>query len=113
MAPWGDTKLFFCILFITCCCYCTVTFAQMPMDCCLSVKNRTIDKQVVAGYRRQYSGQGCSIDAMIFVTRRGRKLCVPHDKPWVQDLVKHVIFLEKYCKKHNYKADRCVGVPHQ
>ncbi|KAA8578809.1 hypothetical protein FQN60_017925 [Etheostoma spectabile] len=96
MAPWGDAKFFFCILFITCC---TVTLAQIPMDCCLSVSHKTIDKSRVADYRRQISGRGCSIDAMIFVTRRGMKLCVSADKPWIQEVVKH--------------GKRCLGVKHE
>ncbi|XP_032362773.1 C-C motif chemokine 19a.1 [Etheostoma spectabile] len=110
MAPWGDAKFFFCILFITCC---TVTLAQIPMDCCLSVSHKTIDKSRVADYRRQISGRGCSIDAMIFVTRRGMKLCVSADKPWIQEVVKHVDTLKNICKKHHYKGKRCLGVKHE
>ncbi|KAL3062407.1 hypothetical protein OYC64_002255 [Pagothenia borchgrevinki] len=109
MAPWGDTKLFFCILFITCCC-CTVTFAQIPMDCCLSVNHKPIERRIVVDYRLQISGQGCSIDAMILVARGGRKLCVPTDEPWVQRVVKHVEALKKFCKKQQYKKKVCTGV---
>ncbi|XP_031161785.1 C-C motif chemokine 19a.1 [Sander lucioperca] len=109
MAPWGDAKLFFCILFITCCC-CTVTLAQIPMDCCLSVSDRPFEKARVVDYRRQISGHGCSIDAMIFVTRRSKKLCVPADKQWIQEVVKHVDTLKKICKKHHYKGKLCTGV---
>ncbi|XP_010778765.1 C-C motif chemokine 19-like [Notothenia coriiceps] len=109
MAPGGDTKLFFCILFITCCC-CTVTFAQIPMDCCLSVNPKAIDNRIVVDYRQQISGHGCSINAMILVTRAGRKLCVPVDEPWVQRVVKHVKVLRKFCKKQQYKRTVCTGV---
>ncbi|XP_070760663.1 eotaxin-like [Enoplosus armatus] len=109
MSPRGDAKLFFCILFIACCC--TVTLAQIPMDCCLNVKNKTIAKSAFGDYRQQIKGQGCSLSAMILVTRRGdKKLCVPDNEPWVQEVVKHVDFLKKYCKKHNYKGNRCLGV---
>ncbi|XP_042371722.1 C-C motif chemokine 21-like [Plectropomus leopardus] len=80
------------------------------MDCCLSVANKTIDKPKVADYRRQISGQGCSIDAMIFVTRFDRKLCAPADELWVEELVKHVDSLKKYCKKHHYMGKRCFKV---
>ncbi|XP_068576948.1 monocyte chemotactic protein 1B-like [Cebidichthys violaceus] len=105
MALWGDTKLFFCLLFITCCC--TVTLAQIPMDCCLSVVNKTVHKQRIIDYRQQIRGQGCSIDAMILLTRGGKTLCVTAGEPWIQDVVRHVDALGKYCKKHNYKPKRC------
>ncbi|XP_070821000.1 C-C motif chemokine 19-like [Chaetodon trifascialis] len=111
MAPWGDAKLFFCILFITCCC--TVTLGQMTMDCCLTVKNKTVEKAAIADHRRQISGQGCSLDAMILVTRRGIKLCVPADEPWVHDVVKHVDSVKRHCQKNNYKGKRCFGVRRQ
>ncbi|XP_073322410.1 C-C motif chemokine 19a.1 [Pagrus major] len=108
MAPWGDAKLFFCILFITCCC--TVTLAQVPMDCCLSVKNQTIPNRLAANYRRQFSGQGCTLDATVLVTRNNMKLCVPAGEPWVLIVMKHVDSLRKHCKETNYKGKRCTGV---
>ncbi|XP_041642635.1 C-C motif chemokine 19a.1 [Cheilinus undulatus] len=113
MALWGDTKLFFCILFISFCC-CTLTLAEVPVDCCLSVvEDRQVHKSTVADFRKQISGHGCSIDATILVTRRGRELCVPPNETWVQEVEDHVINLKKYCKKHNYKRNRCFGVRHE
>ncbi|XP_041793073.1 C-C motif chemokine 19-like [Chelmon rostratus] len=107
MAQWGDAKLFLCILFFTCC---TVTLAQMPMDCCLAVKNKTIDKYAIADYGRQINGQGCSLDATILVTRRDKKLCVPADELWVHEVVRHVDSLKRHCKKNKYKGRRCFGL---
>ncbi|KAM8760006.1 eotaxin-like [Acanthopagrus schlegelii] len=108
MAPWGDAKLFFCILFIACCC--TVTLAQVPMDCCLSVRNQTISQRLVANYHRQASGQGCTLDATILVTRNDFKLCVPAGELWVLNVMKHVDSLRKHCKDFKYKSKRCTGV---
>ncbi|XP_040899092.1 C-C motif chemokine 3-like [Toxotes jaculatrix] len=107
MAPRGDAKLFFCSLLITC--YCSVTMAQMAMDCCLTVANKTIEKQFIADYYQQTSGRGCSIDATILVTRRERTLCAPPGEFWVQEVVKHVENLKKACKK-NRKLIRCKGM---
>ncbi|XP_023270125.1 C-C motif chemokine 8-like [Seriola lalandi dorsalis] len=107
MAPWGDAKLFFCILFITCCC--TVTLAQIPLDCCLTVKNKVVDKKAIVDYRQQVRGMGCAIDATVLIGRRGKTLCVPPHEPWVKDVVKHVDHLKKVCKKNN-KTNRCNGV---
>ncbi|XP_026176467.1 C-C motif chemokine 19-like [Mastacembelus armatus] len=108
MALWGDTKLFFCILFITCCC--TVTLAQVPSDCCLSVKDKRIDTGLFADYRHQIGGQGCAIDATILVTRRGRKLCAPANEPWVHKVMTHVDRLKSDCQKNNYMGRRCNGI---
>ncbi|XP_060894222.1 C-C motif chemokine 19a.1 [Labrus mixtus] len=109
MAPWGDAKLFFCLLFITCCC--TVTLAEIPVDCCLMVvRDRTVPKAAIADIRKQISGQGCSIDATILVTRRGHELCVAPNVQWVQEVEKHVESLKNFCKKKNYKGPRCFGV---
>ncbi|GLD61444.1 C-C motif chemokine 19-like protein, partial [Lates japonicus] len=106
MAPWCDAKLVFCFLLITCCC--TVVLGQMAMDCCLTVKNKTIEQQLIVNYYQQSSGQGCAIDAMILVTRRGRNLCVPVDVPWVHRVVNHVNQLRKECKK-KFQKSRCNG----
>ncbi|KAK5623305.1 hypothetical protein CRENBAI_016182 [Crenichthys baileyi] len=107
MAPWGDAKLFFCILFIFCCS--TVTVAQIPIDCCLSVTSKQIDRRFVVDYREQ--ARGCSVDATILVTRVGKKLCVPHkEQLWVQKVMNYVDHLKQRCKKENYKGNRCIGV---
>ncbi|XP_054466996.1 C-C motif chemokine 19-like [Anoplopoma fimbria] len=111
MASWGEAKLFFCLLFITCCC--TMTSAEVPRDCCLSVKNKEVKKILVVDYSRQISGGGCSIDATVLVTRGGRKLCVPADESWIQAVMKHVDHLKKRCKSVQYKGQHCKGVIHE
>ncbi|XP_008287539.1 C-C motif chemokine 19-like [Stegastes partitus] len=111
MAPWGDARLFLCILCITCCC--SVIVAQVPMDCCLRVLNKTIERHIVADYKQQIRGEGCDIAATVFVSRRGRTLCVPPNEEWVKDLMKHVDDLKEKCKKLKYKGRRCVGVKPQ
>uniref|UniRef100_A0A3B3H861 Chemokine interleukin-8-like domain-containing protein n=1 Tax=Oryzias latipes TaxID=8090 RepID=A0A3B3H861_ORYLA len=89
---------YFCMSF-------SVAMAQMPVDCCLSVKNQTIDKIVVADYYPQ--AKGCALDATILVTRRKKTLCVPHDEQWVQDVKKHVDRLKRRCKENGYKVPIC------
>uniref|UniRef100_A0A1A7WIH1 Chemokine CCL-C5a n=1 Tax=Iconisemion striatum TaxID=60296 RepID=A0A1A7WIH1_9TELE len=107
MAPWGDTKIILCIfIFITFCC--SMSLTQMPIDCCLSTKNKTINKKLVADYQDQ--AKGCSVPAMILVTRRGKKLCIPPNELWLQDVMKHVNHLKKFCKEKNFQHRRCLGV---
>ncbi|KAM4745701.1 monocyte chemotactic protein 1B-like [Anableps anableps] len=107
MTPCGDAKLCFCILFIVYCA--TVTVAQVPVDCCLSVTSKEIDKRLIADYREQ--AKGCSLEATILVTRHGKKLCAPtKEQQWVQKVMLHVDHLKKRCKMENYKGNRCFGV---
>ncbi|XP_037338301.2 C-C motif chemokine 19-like [Pungitius pungitius] len=108
MTSLGGAKLFFCILFVTYCC--TVTFSQIPSDCCLEVGNNFINKQNVVDYFHQISGHGCAIDATILVNRQDRKFCFPSDQPWVHEVVKHVVALKKHCKRHGYKPPPCKKV---
>ncbi|XP_044187962.1 eotaxin-like [Thunnus albacares] len=108
MAPWGNAKLFFCILLVTC--YCAVTLAEVAVDCCYEVSDKEVEKRAVADYRRQVGGQGCPIDAVILLTRHERKLCVSPNQPWIKGMMKHVDHLKKFCKQKNYKGIRCFGV---
>ncbi|XP_068455037.1 C-C motif chemokine 3-like [Clinocottus analis] len=93
MASTGHAKLFFCILFITCCC--TASAAQTQKVCCFSVRNQRVPRRTIADYERQISGHGCSIDAIILLTSHGRKICVPADEPWVQNVMKYVDALKE------------------
>lgn len=43
----------------------SVTLQEIPIDCCLDVANKQIDKSVVVDYREQKRGEGCAIDAMM------------------------------------------------
>ncbi|XP_053181438.1 monocyte chemotactic protein 1B-like [Scomber japonicus] len=108
MAPCGDGKLLFCVLFLSCC---IATLAQRPVDCCTDVITRTtIERRSLADYRLQFRGQGCPNDAVMFVTRRGKELCFATDLPWLNDVMKHVDDLKKGCKEGKYKYKRCFGV---
>ncbi|XP_053180942.1 C-C motif chemokine 19-like isoform X3 [Scomber japonicus] len=107
MAWCGDGKLLFCVLFLSCC---IATLAERPMMCCTGVSRTTIERLSVADYHLQVKGHGCSIDAVIFVTRRGKELCVATDSPGLSDVMRHVDYLKKFCKEKNYRHRRCFGV---
>ncbi|XP_029916409.1 C-C motif chemokine 19-like [Myripristis murdjan] len=109
MAPRCDAKLLFCVLVIACCCY-TVTEGQMVVDCCLRTSETAIDKRLVRDYKRQVLGQGCSIEAVIFETRKGIHLCAPTNRQWVDELMKHVDDLKVFCQKRKNKGNRCKGL---
>ncbi|XP_053180940.1 C-C motif chemokine 20-like isoform X1 [Scomber japonicus] len=107
MARCGDGKFLFCVLFLSCC---IATLAERLVDCCNDVHRATIERRSLADYRRQFRGQGCDIDAVIFVTRRGKELCVATDSPGLSDVMRHVDYLKKFCKEKNYRHRRCFGV---
>ncbi|XP_023992926.2 C-C motif chemokine 19a.1 [Salvelinus sp. IW2-2015] len=85
----------------------------MAMDCCLSVSQREIPRHVVIGYQPQVRGQGCSIGAVVFTTRRGLKLCAPTDPTWVTDLMNFMDRLIKKCHETNFKAKHCKKLKHK
>ncbi|XP_041760143.2 C-C motif chemokine 20 [Coregonus clupeaformis] len=100
-----STKILFSVLFLYI--FCQVTRGQMVMDCCLEVSQKEIPPRIVTGYQPQVRGQGCSIDAMVFNTRKGRNLCAPTGPAWVTDLMKHVDKLTKMCHQTNFKDRHC------
>ncbi|XP_071011980.1 C-C motif chemokine 19a.1 [Oncorhynchus clarkii lewisi] len=111
MPTVGIAKILFCVLFLYSCC--RVTQGQMVMDCCLTVSQRAIPRHVVIGYQPQVRGQGCSISAVVFTTRRGLKLCAPTDPTWVTDLMNLMDRLIKKCHETNFKAKHCKKLMHK
>ncbi|XP_067084019.1 C-C motif chemokine 19-like [Osmerus mordax] len=103
-------KLLFCGLLF---CFLTVTQGQMVVDCCLKVSDREIPRQLVRSYQHQHLGQGCSLDAVIFVTKKNRFLCATPGQPWVRDLINHVDHLTKKCRSSNFQGKRCRGLKPQ
>ncbi|XP_034152077.1 C-C motif chemokine 19a.1 isoform X1 [Esox lucius] len=104
MATMGSVKLLLCVLFL---CSSWETQGQIAMDCCLSVKHNVIPKHIVKSYQSQVRGQGCSIDAEIFITVKERKLCAPPNSPWVTELKDHTDRLIKKCPENNFKGKQC------
>ncbi|XP_013998904.2 C-C motif chemokine 20 [Salmo salar] len=105
VSTMDSAKILFSVLFL-CVCY-QVTQGQMVMDCCLEVSKKEIPQRVVTGYQPQVRGQGCSIDAVVFHTRKGHKLCAPTGPAWVTNLIKHLDKPTKMCHNTNFKGKRC------
>ncbi|KAL0979853.1 hypothetical protein UPYG_G00190690 [Umbra pygmaea] len=104
MATTGSATLLLCVVFL---CSYQVTQGQTLSDCCLTVSEKLIPKHLVIHYQSQIRSQGCNMDAMIFITRKGRKLCAPIDTAWVSELVKHVDHFTKKCKESSFKGKPC------
>ncbi|XP_032874370.1 C-C motif chemokine 20-like [Amblyraja radiata] len=57
-------------------------------DCCLMTANARIPIRIAKGYTIQKAGNGCSIHAIVFLTKKGKHLCAPPKEKWVIKLMK-------------------------
>ncbi|XP_015200013.1 C-C motif chemokine 19-like [Lepisosteus oculatus] len=58
------------------------------LDCCLSTSSIPIPLSILKDYQVQNPDQGCRIPAVVFITKRDKKLCAPQDLPWVKNIKK-------------------------
>ncbi|XP_020032371.2 C-C motif chemokine 19 [Castor canadensis] len=56
-------------------------------DCCLSVTQRPIPRNIVKAFRYLLIKDGCRVPAVVFTTLRGHQLCAPPDQPWVERII--------------------------
>ncbi|KAA0716814.1 Tectonic-2 Precursor [Triplophysa tibetana] len=86
--------------------------ADSAYDCCLKVGSQVIPKHVVLSYRNQIRGIGCTLDAVVFTTRKGRKLCAPsgNEAQWVEELTRFIDNRLKKCKGLKFQSAFLVRV---
>ncbi|CAL8293853.1 unnamed protein product [Gadus morhua 'NCC'] len=62
------------------------TLGEVPVDCCPGVTDRELPCQRVKSYLVKDASTGCHLDATVYITRRGKQLCVPHptQRHWVR-----------------------------
>ncbi|KAG7258776.1 hypothetical protein CRUP_008536 [Coryphaenoides rupestris] len=65
---------------------------HVPENCCLDVTNKVFPCRRVKSYILQDESTGCHIDATVYVTKKGTKLCVPHHRhsEWVRQCISAV-----------------------
>ncbi|XP_048858867.1 C-C motif chemokine 19-like [Brienomyrus brachyistius] len=95
--------LWICVFFS----FCMVTQADLANDCCLSVGKKEIAFSFLTGYEIQDKGKGCAIDAVVLITRRGFKLCVPATEEWVKKLTAKIDKETKRCKSNTLQDRIC------
>ncbi|ROI26642.1 C-C motif chemokine 19 [Anabarilius grahami] len=78
--------------------------ADLALDCCLAVSHKAIPRQILLTYRKQFKGDGCPRDAVIFVTRKGLRLCAPPvtGEQWVKENIKFLDTRLKKCKETKF-----------
>uniref|UniRef100_A0A8C7LS47 Chemokine interleukin-8-like domain-containing protein n=2 Tax=Oncorhynchus mykiss TaxID=8022 RepID=A0A8C7LS47_ONCMY len=68
-------------------------FSEVPVDCCLSTTDIRFPRHFkMVSYLLQTTDRGCDIDATVFITKTGARLCSPHpaESKWVADYVKRL-----------------------
>ncbi|XP_051514747.1 C-C motif chemokine 19a.1 [Myxocyprinus asiaticus] len=85
---------------------------DLALDCCLTVSQQSIPRHILLSYRKQFRGDGCPCDAVVFTTRKGRKLCAPPatKAQWVGELTKFLDTRLRKCKETKFQGKRCEGL---
>ncbi|XP_038868933.1 C-C motif chemokine 4-like [Salvelinus namaycush] len=68
-------------------------FSEVPMDCCLLTTETRFPRHFkMVSYLLQTTEKGCNIDATVFITKTGLRLCTPHPtkSTWVADYIKRL-----------------------
>ncbi|XP_036454830.1 C-C motif chemokine 20-like [Colossoma macropomum] len=103
----SQTLFVFLLLFKEEAAYSDVPLGDQAVECCLSVNDLSIPHQVLVGYHKQLKEQGCSIDAVLFQTKKNKVLCAPPDAPWVKERMNWLDKELKKCQKNGFKGKRC------
>ncbi|KAJ1211396.1 hypothetical protein NDU88_006756 [Pleurodeles waltl] len=57
------------------------------VDCCLKVSEARIPYRHLKGFQIQSFEDGCTIEAVVFITKRDKSLCAPPNQQWVHKLI--------------------------
>ncbi|XP_036410692.1 C-C motif chemokine 19-like [Megalops cyprinoides] len=61
-----------------------------PVRCCLSYSEKPFPVALLHHYHIQDIRGSCNIDAVVFTTVRGRKICANPNDQWVQEAMEHI-----------------------
>ncbi|XP_004587252.2 C-C motif chemokine 24 [Ochotona princeps] len=82
----------------------------IPASCCMSFATTKIPRSRVVGYQLS-NGSMCPRAGVIFLTKKGLKLCGDPRQPWVQSYIKNLDAKRKKSSKRARTAEP--GVPGQ
>ncbi|XP_060777746.1 C-C motif chemokine 20 [Neoarius graeffei] len=71
------------------CMFCLTTDAYGPMNhaCCVKYTRTPLDFNLIKGFAEQSSREVCRIDAIIFLTKRNKKVCASAKDEWVRNVL--------------------------
>ncbi|XP_066566504.1 monocyte chemotactic protein 1B [Amia ocellicauda] len=76
-------------LFVTAWAVCTFAYNGPPASCCLVVSDTKLKLDRIVNYTLQKKGV-CPVDAVVFHTIRGKKVCSDPEKDWVKNAIEKV-----------------------
>ncbi|KAM9501487.1 C-C motif chemokine 20 [Clarias gariepinus] len=84
------------------CMFCQQTDAYGPMNhaCCVKYTRTPLDFKVIKGFAEQSSREVCRIDAIIFITKRNKKVCASAHDDWVRNILKRLSNKMKQMSQH-------------
>ncbi|KAJ7424145.1 C-C motif chemokine 21 [Willisornis vidua] len=82
-------------------------------DCCLGHSQKTIPRDMVTSYTHQGPESGCLLRAVVFITKKGRKICASPTKPDVLKVMKYVDKVKNDRNKKKGQPQRSGGKPKQ
>ncbi|XP_043926849.1 C-C motif chemokine 20-like [Protopterus annectens] len=92
-----NTMLAAVILFIIVNMLCRVpVVSAADLDCCISYSNRPLPMKYIRGFTEQKANEVCDIDAVIFHTIRGIRVCSNPKDNWVR---RNLHYLSKQLQK--------------
>ncbi|KAL7879604.1 hypothetical protein SRHO_G00018580 [Serrasalmus rhombeus] len=62
----------------------TATYGPMNHACCVKYTRKPVAFSLIKGYFEQSSREVCRIDAIIFITKRNKKICASTADDWVR-----------------------------
>ncbi|XP_043926851.1 C-C motif chemokine 20-like [Protopterus annectens] len=65
-------------------------FKAFQEDCCLKHSEKPLPFRIIKGYIEQWSNEVCNIDAIVFHTTKGRKVCANPKDEWVKQVFKRL-----------------------
>ncbi|XP_028622082.1 C-C motif chemokine 24 [Grammomys surdaster] len=71
------------------CCICPTDSVTIPSSCCISFISKKIPENRVVSYQLA-NGSICPKAGVIFITKKGHKICTDPKLPWVQRHIQHL-----------------------
>ncbi|XP_076829060.1 C-C motif chemokine 20 [Brachyhypopomus gauderio] len=80
------------VAFWVLCTLCVTSAAYGPLNhaCCVKYTRTPLSLGMVKGFYEQSSLEVCRINAIVFLTKRNKKVCASMEDEWVRKIMKHL-----------------------
>ncbi|XP_074934759.1 C-C motif chemokine 21-like [Phalacrocorax aristotelis] len=80
-------------------------------DCCLKHSQKPFPHRWVKSYSHQGPETGCMLRAVVFITKRGKKICASPNDPTIQKLIQNLNKVKNDKKPKKGRSPRPGGRP--